>query len=256
MKAIILFISVVVSFCEVNAQVADTLIYLKHFEMNRINYIGQPFSKLLNDMNILNPKRLYTQNNGCNHSTQFWFVDTEKPFNSHYKMNIVWENNSIFKGEEMKNGFYNINSVENEYKKYVIKKLEISDGGLNISVNHYFSNKLNPSTFINSYLIENKSTIVNTSFFYFLCFLRTASMKIITVKNICISPKKDVLQTIFTVVNPNNRKKTKVIITWDSPISNYQIKDYINRNGKHFNNDKRNLYVDKTVKDIFLYKRH
>lgn len=34
----------------------DTLNYLKQFEANKANYIGQPFSKLLNDMIQIQPK--------------------------------------------------------------------------------------------------------------------------------------------------------------------------------------------------------
>ncbi len=35
----------------ISAQI-DTLNYLKQFEANKVNYIGKPFSVLLNDINL------------------------------------------------------------------------------------------------------------------------------------------------------------------------------------------------------------
>lgn len=40
----------------INAQVADTLSYVKQFEINKTNYIGKPFSVLLNDRNLIIPE--------------------------------------------------------------------------------------------------------------------------------------------------------------------------------------------------------
>ncbi|QQQ28356.1 hypothetical protein [Chryseobacterium indoltheticum] len=46
----ILFILSLVVFCNEAYGQLDTMNYLKQFEANKVNYIGQPFSKLLTDM--------------------------------------------------------------------------------------------------------------------------------------------------------------------------------------------------------------
>ncbi len=38
----------------------DTLSYLKQFEINKAQYIGQPFSKLLQDMTQIQPKTVWS----------------------------------------------------------------------------------------------------------------------------------------------------------------------------------------------------
>ncbi|MCW3160359.1 hypothetical protein [Chryseobacterium oryctis] len=44
--------------------IKDTLNYVKQFEINKINYIGQPFSKLLNEMTQIQPKTAWAASMG------------------------------------------------------------------------------------------------------------------------------------------------------------------------------------------------
>lgn len=248
-----LFFCLVISFCY-KGQLSDTLAYLKSFETTKEKYIGQPFSKLLNDMKIIHPQRLNTQKGGSNYVTQFWFV-SENPYNSPYKMDIVWENSYLFKGEEIKQGFYNMAEVESEYKNYKIKGLEIPDGGLYLGTHDAISEELDPYTLIDSHLKENKSLLLNNSFFEFLCMIRACRMKIHKIKNLHTNSKKEIVLTIFSIKNPFNRKKAKIIVTWKTPLTDYQIREYKSKNGKCFNDTKRNFYIDKIIKDIILLKK-
>ena len=197
-------------------QVSDTLVYLKLFELTKEKYIGQPFSKLLNDMKMISPKRLYTQKGRCNYVTQFWFV-SENPYDSPYKIDIVRENSYLFKGEEIKEGSYNLAEIESEYKNYKIKGLKIPDSGLYLVTHDPISQELDPYTLIDSHLKENKSNLLNNSFFEFLCTIRACRMKIHKIKNIRTNSKKEITQTIFTVKNPNNQKKAKIIVKMGNP---------------------------------------
>lgn len=52
----LILVTILFGFCtKVHAQI-DTLNYVKQFEINKANYIGQPFSHLLNDMVQYKPK--------------------------------------------------------------------------------------------------------------------------------------------------------------------------------------------------------
>ncbi|MGL5234299.1 MAG: hypothetical protein ACRC8Z_06060 [Empedobacter falsenii] len=73
----------------VNAQVADTLSYVKQFEINKTNYIGKPFSVLLNDMNKIKIQTVVPESSGK--SIKHFVASTfkfELPQNS-FKDNIV-----------------------------------------------------------------------------------------------------------------------------------------------------------------------
>lgn len=74
----------------------DTLNYLKQFEANKANYVGQPFSKLLNDMTQIQPKahfshspmnkRLYTDR------IRFIFCNPEFEFAKNTIIfKVIWE---------------------------------------------------------------------------------------------------------------------------------------------------------------------
>ncbi|WP_294269865.1 hypothetical protein [uncultured Chryseobacterium sp.] len=63
MKKIITLFILTVGICKINAQL-DTLNYLKQFELNKANYIGQPFSKLLNEMTQIQPKTAWAASMG------------------------------------------------------------------------------------------------------------------------------------------------------------------------------------------------
>lgn len=73
----------------VNAQVSDTLSYVKQFEINKTNYIGKPFSVLLNDMNKIKIQTVTPSSSGKSIkkfvASRFKF---ELPHNS-FKDNVV-----------------------------------------------------------------------------------------------------------------------------------------------------------------------
>lgn len=73
----------------VNAQVSDTLSYVKQFEINKTNYIGKPFSVLLNDLNKIKIQTVFPVASGksIKHfvASRFKF---ELPQNS-FKDNVV-----------------------------------------------------------------------------------------------------------------------------------------------------------------------
>lgn len=74
---ILLFLSGII--CQ--AQVSDTLAYIKSFEANKANYIGQPFSKLLNNMTQLQPKSIWSDINRINtYNSMFKFNNMEDSF--------------------------------------------------------------------------------------------------------------------------------------------------------------------------------
>lgn len=233
----------------------DTLNYLKQFELNEEKYIGEPFSTLLEDMDIVKPKLLFTQRQNCSYETQFWFIE-EKPFSGRYKMTIVWQNAPFYKSERIETKSSNLNEAS-EYRNYIVKKLSF-DNNYDFYILHLTAKYINSSTDvydrIDSYLKMNKYNILQNNFIDFVCWLKP--MNITRINNNYDISKTTVLQTEFIVVNPYNKKrKAKVIVDWNSPIPANQIKEYKSKNGNRFNNDERNLFVDKIVKNIMVYRK-
>ncbi|WP_146940569.1 hypothetical protein [Chryseobacterium hagamense] len=72
----------------------DTLNYLKQFEANKANYIGQPFSKLLQDMTQIQPKTAWPfskfNNKNITYKTIFNFCDYDYSFHNVINMSIEW----------------------------------------------------------------------------------------------------------------------------------------------------------------------
>ncbi len=244
-------------FHKVNAQI-DTLNYLKQFETNKIKYINQPFSKLLNDMSELKPLSVYTQKGGCHYDTQFYFTDAKKGLSSSYKINIVWQNSVYYKDEHILNlnEIYSLTDTKDQYKKYIIKNIEFNYQG-EFYVLSLRTKSIDKDTDsynrIDSYLKTNKKNILNNSFFNFVCWLRP--MNLTRIKNIYDKSKTVAPQTEFIVVNPyNKRKKAKIIVEWESPISKNEIQEYKKKNGNHYDKNKRSFYVEKIVKDIKAYR--
>lgn len=84
-------------FCiKINAQL-DTLNYLKQFEANKANYIGQPLSKLLNDMTQIQPKTIWSlpikNKRSMVRYTDFKFCDKEYSFHNTITLSIEWQTN-------------------------------------------------------------------------------------------------------------------------------------------------------------------
>ncbi|MDR2205674.1 MAG: hypothetical protein LBE36_05910 [Flavobacteriaceae bacterium] len=73
----------------------DTLNYLKQFELNKANYIGQPLSKLLNDMTQIQPKTIWSNLNFKNRnqtlSSDFKFCEKELSFSNTVILFIEWQ---------------------------------------------------------------------------------------------------------------------------------------------------------------------
>src|SRR6218665_1446557 len=74
----------------------DTLNYLKQFEANKANYIGQPFSKLLNDMTQIQPKSIWSSPNFKNKNivfnSTFNFCNIDYSFHNVITLSITWQN--------------------------------------------------------------------------------------------------------------------------------------------------------------------
>lgn len=73
----------------------DTLNYLKQFEVNKASYIGQPFSKLLNDMTQIQPKTAWPTTIGnkkiITEATIFKFCDKEYSFHNAIFFWVKWQ---------------------------------------------------------------------------------------------------------------------------------------------------------------------
>lgn len=117
-------IFILLAFCKTNAQVSDTLAYVKSFEANKTNYIGQPLSKLLNDMTQLQPKSIWTTNtyySGLN------FCEMENSTDmGTVNMIIFWQIPIPVEDSEYydkKNHFYFTNDERNFYGSKIIKDI-------------------------------------------------------------------------------------------------------------------------------------
>lgn len=115
-----------------NAQL-DTLNYLKQFEASKVNYIGQPFSKLLNDMQILHPKTVWTiishKKKDLIRNTTFNFCEMDDTFNDDtVNLTIEWQTplpSSETEYYENKNGFYFTNDEKNYYGSKIVKDIHV-----------------------------------------------------------------------------------------------------------------------------------
>jgi len=112
------------------AQVPDTLAYAKQFEANKINYIGHPFSKLLNDMTQLQPKSIWSDTNEINtHRSGLVFNNMEDSFDiGTVHMFIFWQAPiPVTETEyyEKKNDFYFTNDERNFYGSKIVKDIYV-----------------------------------------------------------------------------------------------------------------------------------
>lgn len=93
-KTIVLFL--IISFTnKMNAQL-DTLTYVKSFEINKANYIGQPLSVLLNDMTQIQPKTVWsvpiTNKKTMVKESLFNFCEKDYSFKNAITLRITWQN--------------------------------------------------------------------------------------------------------------------------------------------------------------------
>ncbi|WP_419870360.1 hypothetical protein [Chryseobacterium sp. CT-SW4] len=108
----------------------DTLNYLKQFEANKANYIGQPFSQLLNDMTEIQPKTVWSLPIGTKKTistdSRFKFTLKEYSFYKPITLLIVWapeiprDQTEYY---EKKNKFYFTNDEKNFYGSKIIKDI-------------------------------------------------------------------------------------------------------------------------------------
>jgi hypothetical protein len=110
----------------------DTLNYLKQFEANKANYIGQPFSKLLNDMTQIQPKTVWPapnfKNKNYNYETSFNFCDVEFSFYNAINLRIEWQtpiSRSNSKYYEDLNQFYFTNDEKSFYGSKIVKDIKV-----------------------------------------------------------------------------------------------------------------------------------
>ncbi|MDY0929670.1 hypothetical protein [Chryseobacterium sp. CFBP8996] len=127
----IIALSLILGFSHFNAQL-DTLNYLKQFEVNKANYIGQPFSKLLNEMTQIQPKTSWSRPKGnkkiITAYTDFNFCNKELSFHNTISLLIEWQNEiprDQTKYYEQKNGFYFTNDEKNFYGSKIVKDIKV-----------------------------------------------------------------------------------------------------------------------------------
>lgn len=115
-----------------NAQLLDTLNYLKQFETNKTNYIGQPFSKLLNDMTQIQPNTalVYPIKNKRSmiKSTAFKFCKMDYSFHNAITLYITWQNDiSTNQAQALgtQNHYYFINDEKTFYGNKIIKDIRV-----------------------------------------------------------------------------------------------------------------------------------
>lgn len=127
-KIIIVFIFLLGSIW-INAQL-DTLNYLKQFEANKSNYINKPFSVLLNDMTMIQPKTVWAFSMGrkktISADARFNFCSIEQSFHSPITLLIKWQEpipRIKTQYYEQKNHFYFTNDERDFYGSKIIQDI-------------------------------------------------------------------------------------------------------------------------------------
>ncbi len=110
----------------------DTLNYLKQFEANKVEYINQPFSKLLNNMIQIQPKSVWGGMSFKNKSiipfSRFKFCEMDKSFSSNIILVVEWQTPLPVSDTgyyENKNGFFFTNDEKNYYGSKIVKDIKI-----------------------------------------------------------------------------------------------------------------------------------
>ncbi|WP_294322434.1 hypothetical protein [uncultured Chryseobacterium sp.] len=110
----------------------DTLNYLKQFEVNKANYIGQPFSKLLQDMTQIQPKTAWSlplrNNKTIVRYTDFKFCDKEYSFHNTITLDITWQTDIPYdttKSLGVQNQYYFTNDEKSFYGSKIIKDIMV-----------------------------------------------------------------------------------------------------------------------------------
>lgn len=110
----------------------DTLNYLKQFEINKANYIGQPFSKLLQNMTQIQPKTVWNRPQRNNKtiilSTQFSFCEKKYSFYNAITLYITWQTSiptNQTNALSTQNHFYFTNDEKSFYGNRIIKDIRV-----------------------------------------------------------------------------------------------------------------------------------
>lgn len=118
-------------FIEGKAQL-DTLNYLKQFEANKANYIGHPFSKLLNDMTQIQPKTVWSlplKNNATLvRYTDFKFCEKKFSFYNAITLSIKWQTDIPISQTDalgVQNQYYFTNDEKAFYGSRIIKDIMV-----------------------------------------------------------------------------------------------------------------------------------
>jgi len=140
MKKIFFIISIfcLISSAKINAQVPDTLAYLQSIIANKTQYIGHPFSKLFDSLNLniqikyFHPKRGGFRDSNVETATlfAFYYPETENELYLIYPCLIVhWQipinANQSFTLYNVNNGGQWSTSIYNYYLNIIIKDIAI-----------------------------------------------------------------------------------------------------------------------------------
>jgi len=108
----------------------DTLEYLKRFEANKADFIGKPFSVLLNRILPIQPKTAFAFSMGRKKNifadTRFKFTEKELSFRPTVTLLIKWQDpipRDQTKFYEQKNAFYFTNEEKTFYGNKIIKDI-------------------------------------------------------------------------------------------------------------------------------------
>ncbi|NMR35205.1 hypothetical protein HIO71_13525 [Chryseobacterium aquaticum] len=111
----------------------DTLNYVKQFEINKAQYINQPFSYLLSQMTQIQPKSHWVSSNPKNKNSvaasQFLFCNMDYIGNRVVTLRILWKESfprSEVKYYQNKNGFHFTNEEKTFYGNKIIKDILVS----------------------------------------------------------------------------------------------------------------------------------
>lgn len=126
------FLSILFFTSQSKAQSLDTLNYLKQFEANKANYIGQPFSKLLNEMTQIQPKSVWNKPPWRKKSiilgSDFKFCKMSKSYSRQATLYIIWAT-PISKSQteyyEQLNDYYFTNDEKSFYGNKIIKDIMV-----------------------------------------------------------------------------------------------------------------------------------
>jgi len=127
----LIFIFLIFASISYKAQATDTLSDAKNFETNKANYIGQPFSKLLNDMTQIQPKTIWATTNFKSKnevkSSRIKFCDLEESFNV-ITLEIIWqtplERSNTKYYQQLHNAFFT-NDEKLFYGSKIVKDIKV-----------------------------------------------------------------------------------------------------------------------------------